>query len=209
MAEVKAVTVIGAGNIGSAVANIAVKAGATTQVLDRDAAKAKAVSDKVIAGTVSETAITGDIVVIALPYPAMHDVLEANKAQLAGKIVVDVTNPIDFSTGDMLEIAEGSAAEQFASQFPEVTILKAFNTNFAATLATGEIAGKPTTIMVAGDDDEAKSSLRTLVDAAGYKSVDAGALKRARNMEAFGALQINLAVAEQISWMGGFAVEAE
>jgi predicted dinucleotide-binding enzyme len=85
-------------------------------------------------------------------------------------------------------------------------VIKAFNTNFAGTLAAGTVDGQPTTVLVAGDDADAKALLTGLVSAAGLRAVDAGGLTRARELEAIGFLQITLAAAEKVSWTGGFAV---
>ncbi len=87
-------------------------------------------------------------------------------------------------------------------------MLKAFNTNFAATLASKQVGSNPTTVLVAGDDVDAKNTLIDIVRAGGVAAVDAGSLKRARELEAVGFLQLTLAVQEKIQWTGGFAVAA-
>lgn len=200
------ITIFGAGNIGSAVAGIAVKAGATVQVIDRDPDKAAASAEGVTGAKFGET-ITGDIVVLALPFPAYEDVSAAYGDQLAGKTVVDVSNPIDFGTFD-LALPEGfkSAAEYVAAKLPNSAVVKAFNTTFAATLATGVNDGEPTVVQLAADDDAAKNSVKAFIEAAGFKTVDAGALKRAQYLEGYGALQIVLGVTNQSPWTGGFKV---
>lgn len=200
------ITIFGAGNIGSVVAGIAVKAGATVQVIDRNPDKAAASAEGVTGAKFGE-AITGDIVVLALPFPAYEDVSAAYGDQLAGKTVVDVSNPIDFGTFD-LALPEGfkSAAEYVAAKLPNSAVVKAFNTTFAATLATGVNDGEPTVVQLAADDDAAKNSVKAFIEAAGLKTVDAGALKRAQYLEGYGALQIVLGVTNQTPWTGGFKV---
>lgn len=200
------ITVLGAGNIGSAVAGIAAKSGATVQVIDRDAAKAQTAAGNGT-GSVWGAAIEGDIVVLALPYPAYADAIAAYGPQLAGKVVVDPSNPIDFSTFDSVVPAEyGSAAAELAAKLKDAKIVKAFNTNFAATLASGEIDGTPTTVAVASDDEDAKKAVAGFVQAAGLRTVDAGPLKRAANLEGMGALQIFLGITEQTPWPAGFKI---
>lgn len=201
------ITIFGAGNIGSAVAGIAVKSGAAVQVIDRNPDKAAAAADGVTAGKFGDAAIAGDVVVLALPFPAYDEVVSAYADQLAGKTVVDVSNPIDFTTFD-LALPEGaaSAAEYLAGKLPQSKIVKAFNTTFAATLATGVNDGAPTVVQLAGDDEDAKNAVKAFVEAAGLKTVDAGALKRAQYLEGYGALQIILGVTEQTPWTGGFKV---
>jgi len=85
-------------------------------------------------------------------------------------------------------------------------VLKAFNTNFAGTLASGTVGGSmPTTVLIAGDDASAKAQLSAIVTDGGLRAIDAGSLSRARELEALGFLQLTLAAGEKISWTGGFA----
>lgn len=202
------VTVIGAGNFGSVVAGIAAKGGTGVQVLARDVEKARAVADPLggTAGAVGDD-VTGDVVVLAVPYGAVADLVKAYPSGFDGKVLVDVTNPVDFSTFDDLVVpADSSAAKQLQDAVPGAKVVKAFNTNFGGTLASGEIGSLPTTVLVAGDDADAKQTLVELVTSAGLRGLDAGSLKRARELEAVGLLQMTLAGAEKISWGGGLAV---
>ncbi|MCP2030968.1 putative dinucleotide-binding enzyme [Okibacterium sp. HSC-33S16] len=199
------VTIIGAGNMGAALASLAITGGNPVQVLARDEEKAQ-VHPSAATGVVGD-AVTGDIVILALPYPAVADVLSTYAGQLDGKILVDLTNPLDFATFDSLVVpADSSAAAEIATQAPASVVLKAFNTNFAATLASGTVGDAPTTVLVAGDDADAKATLIALVEAGGLAAVDAGSLRRARELEALGFLQLTLAAGEKISWAGGFAL---
>jgi predicted dinucleotide-binding enzyme len=187
------VSIIGTGNMGSAIGALVAAGGNSVEVVGRDA------SDP----------ITGEIVVLAVPHVAIDDIVAARGADLAGKIVVDITNPIDFETFDSLVVpADGSRASELAKALPDSRVLKAFNTNFAATLAQRTIGGLPTTVLIAGDDDLAKRALADVVRAGGLNVVDAGTLARARELESLGFLQLTAAVGEQISWTGGFALVA-
>lgn len=204
------VTVIGTGNMGFAIAGIAAKAGATVQIVARDAEKAAALAAEV-GGTAAplDAPLTGDVVVLAVPYPALAELAASLGAQLEGKVVVDLSNPVDFATFDGLTVpADSSAAAELAAALPSAHVVKAFNTNFATTLASGRIGEAATTVVVAGDDEAAKSVVRGLVEAGGLRSADAGSLARARELEAVGFLQMVLAVREHIAWTGGFAVQA-
>jgi predicted dinucleotide-binding enzyme len=188
------ISIIGTGNMGQAIAGIAAKGGHEVELLNTSHAA---------------QAVTGDIVVLAVPYPSVAAVLSERADQLAGKVVVDITNPIDFATFDGLTVpADSSAAAEIAAALPTARVVKAFNTNFGGTLASGSIGSQTTTVLVAGDDADAKALLGGIVAAAGLKTVDAGSLKRARELEALAFLQITLAAGEKISWTGGFAVTA-
>ena len=153
--------------------------------------------------------VTGDIVVLAVPYPAVADVIAQRGESLAGKIVVDITNPLNFETFDSLVVpADSSAAAEIAAALPQSRVLKAFNTTFAGTLAAGTVGPLTTTVLIAGDDADAKSTLAGVVTSGGLKAIDAGSLKRARELEALGFLQLTLAANEKVSWTGGFGVAA-
>ncbi len=203
------VTVIGTGNIGSTVASIAVKGGADVQLLGRDRDKTAAAAQQAgaTAGQVGD-AITGDIIVLAVPYPALAELAEQYAGQFDGKVLVDVTNPVDFATFDALTVpADSSAAAELQSRVPAAKVVKAFNTNFAATLATGQVGQHPTTVLVAGDDADAKQAVIDVVTAGGVTAVAAGSLKRARELEALGFLQLTLGAQEIVGWTGGFAIQ--
>ncbi|WP_438854274.1 NADPH-dependent F420 reductase [Agromyces sp. M3QZ16-3] len=188
------VSIIGNGNMGTAIGGIVAAGGSTVEYVGRDAAEP----------------ITGDIVVLAVPYPAVAGIIEARREQLAGKVVVDITNPLNFETFDSLVVpADGSAAAVIAAALPESRVLKAFNTNFAATLAAKTVGGaQPTTVLVAGDDELAKRALVDVVRAGGVNAVDAGSLSRARELESVGFLQLTLAVQEKVGWNAGVALVA-
>jgi len=188
------ISIIGTGNMGQAVSGLAAKGGNTVELLNSSDAG---------------TAVTGDIVVLAVPYASVAGIVAQRGAQLAGKVVVDVTNPVNFETFDGLTVpADGSAAAEIAAALPDSRVVKAFNTTFAGTLVAGDVGGQPTTVLLAGDDADAKALLAGVVSAAGLRAVDAGGLKRARELEALGFLQVSLAAGEKISWTGGFAVVA-
>src|SRR3954464_3585978 len=187
-------SILGTGNMGQAIASIAAKGGHSVQQLGENDL---------------DTSVTGDVVVLAVPYPAVSAVIAQRGEQLAGKIVVDITNPLNFETFDSLVVpADSSAAAEIAAALPSSRVLKAFNTTFAGTLATGTVGSLPTTVLIAGDDTDAKSTLAAIVTSGGLKAIDAGSLKRARELEAVGFLQLTLAANEKVSWTGGFGVAA-
>lgn len=188
------VSILGKGNMGGAIATILGRAGVTPQVIDQ---------------AQPDTAVTGDFVILAVPYSALDDIVATRGHELAGKVVVDVTNPVNFETFDSLVVPpDSSAAAELAAALPGSTVLKAFNTNFAGTIANGSLGDLSTTVLIAGDDADAKRTLADLVTAGGLTALDAGPLSRARELESIGFLQITLAAAEKVSWVGGFGVVA-
>ena len=188
------ISIIGTGTMGQAIAGVFTKGGHAVQLLGQ--------AD-------GSTAVTGDIVVLAVPYSAVASIVADRGESLAGKTVVDITNPVNFETFDSLVVpADGSAAAEIARALPQSKVVKGFNTTFAATLSSGVVGPNTTTVLLAGDDADAKSQLADALAAGGLKVIDAGQLVRARELEALGFLQISLAAGEKISWTGGFGVVA-
>jgi predicted dinucleotide-binding enzyme len=188
------VSILGKGTMGTAIAGIVERGGNVAESFDSKD---------------TDKPVTGEVVVLAVPYPAVKDVLSQRADQLEGKIVVDITNPLDFETFDSLTVApDSSATAEIAAALPGSKVVKAFNTNFAATLATGTVGDAPTTVLIAGDDDDAKARLAGIVTAGGLAATDSGSLRRARELESLGFLQITLAAAEKVAWTGGFAVQS-
>ena len=187
-------SILGSGNMGQAIAAVAGRGGHTIQLLGSND---------------TETPVNGELVVLAVPYPAVNDLIAQRGESLAGKIVVDITNPLNFETFDSLVVpADSSATAEIAAALPRSRVLKAFNTTFAATVAAGTVGTLTTTVLIAGDDADAKSTLAGIVTSGGLKAIDAGPLKRARELEALGFLQLTLAVSEKVSWTGGFGIVA-
>jgi predicted dinucleotide-binding enzyme len=186
-------TIIGTGNMGGAIGGVLAAGGSDVSHVTRE---------QLIAAPA-----LGDVVVLAVPYGAVDEVIGAYAGQLDGKIVVDITNPLNFETFDSLVVPVGSsAAAEIQAKLPTSKVLKAFNTTFAATLAGKQVGGLPTTVLIAGDDSSAKGALASAITAGGIEAIDAGSLARAHELEALGFLQLTLAVGEKISWTGGFAV---
>ena len=185
-------SIIGTGNMGQAIAAVAGRGGHSVQLLGQGD---------------TETQVTGDIVVLAVPYPAVSSVIAQRGESLAGKVVVDITNPLNFETFDSLTVpADSSATAEIAAALPQSRVLKAFNTTFAATLAKGTVGDLTTTVLIAGDHADAKSTLAGVITSGGLAVIDAGPLSRARELEAIGFLQISLAANEKIAWTGGFGI---
>lgn len=187
------ITIFGKGNMGQGIGKNFEAAGQTVNYYD----------SKTPAKTL------GDIVIMAVPYPALDGLVKQYGADLKGKIVVDITNPLNFDTFDSLVVpADSSAAQELQKKLPDSHVLKAFNTNFAGTLQQGTVGASTvkTTVLVAGNGDEAKTTFKQALAKSPLQVLDAGKLKRARELEATGFLQMTLAASEQISWGGGFGV---
>jgi 8-hydroxy-5-deazaflavin:NADPH oxidoreductase len=192
-----AVTILGAGNMARGIATRLVAGGADVQLLAPDPDKARSLAAElggsVSAGSADEP-FRSDLVVLAVPYDAALEIAGSRGRDLAGKVVVDITNPVDFATFDSLVTPPGSsAAEEIAARLGDgARVVKAFNTTFAGTLVAGEVAGQPLDVLIAGDDADAKASVAELVQAGGLRPVDSGPLRRAQQLEALGFLHMAL-----------------
>src|SRR5262249_749883 len=136
----------------------------------------------------------GDVVALAVYYPGIKEAAREYGARLAGRVVVDITNPLDTQTWDSLATEPGtSSAEEVARVVPEGTaVVKAFNTTFANTLVEGQVDGEPLDVLIAGDDESAKQKVAQLVAEGGLRPLDVGPLERARELEHLGFLHISL-----------------
>jgi hypothetical protein len=200
------IAIIGAGNVGKALATSALRAGHTVTVSSSsgDSAATVARETGAKAAASNREAVEGaELVVIAVPYMAIVDLLDEVGPQLAGKIVVDATNPLkpDYSG---LAVEGTSAAEEIQTHVPAARVVKAFNTIFAARQADPVISGVHVDGFVASDDDEAKAVVLDLVKGLGFNPIDAGQLAMSRYLEALAFLNISLQMHHGWSWQSGW-----
>ena len=187
------ITIIGTGNMARGIATRALAGGHNVTLLGTDAGKAEALGaelDGAVRTGSSGDPLTGDVVVLAVWYQAVDDVLATYGDQLDGKIVVDITNPVDPDTYAPLTIDEGSVAAQIAAKVPGANVVKAFNTTFAGTLVEGAVDGQPLDVFIAGDDEAAKDTVKQLATDGGLRPIDAGPLALAHHVEALGYLNM-------------------
>jgi 8-hydroxy-5-deazaflavin:NADPH oxidoreductase len=191
------VTIVGAGNMGRGIGTRVVAGGHEVEIVDHDPSDAGALAQE-LDGTASALdpgePFGGEVVVFAVYYPAIKDAVQQYSDQIAGKVVVDITNPVDTETWDRLATAPGSSsAEEVAELVPDgTTVVKAFNTSFAPTLVAGAVGGQPLDIFLAGDDAAAKQKVAQLVSDGGLRPLDVGPLARAQQLEHLGFLHISI-----------------
>jgi len=188
------ITLIGSGNMGSGLAKQFAQAGHQVEILSRDTDKAAQLAQQTgsrLLGSAAEA--SAGVVVVATHYGDAVAAL-GQLGSLAGKVIVDITNPL---TADYMGLTLGhatSAAEEIAKAFPQATVVKAFNTVFAQILQEGPDFGNGQVVPVyyAGDDAAAKQQVRELIESTGFAPVDAGPLKNARYLEPVAGLNIYL-----------------
>ena len=190
------ISIIGAGGMATAIAGLAVKAGHTVEVMNRDAATSRALAGQVGAGATTGTfgaAPAGDIVILAVPYAAVLDVVKQYGEQLAGKILVDITNPVAADLTSFVTPAGSFGAQEIARAAPaDAHVVKAFNTLFSHVLAAGSFNGQPLNVFIAGDDAQAKARVAAFVASLGLRPLDTGLLPMARTLEHLCLLSLGL-----------------
>jgi 8-hydroxy-5-deazaflavin:NADPH oxidoreductase len=197
------VTIIGAGNVGRALATSARRAGHDVTIAAKNREHATEVAEQTgahAASSSTEASAGADIIVLAVPAAALDEVAAELTDVAAGKAVVDVANhPIPNPSGD-----DRSTAETLQAQLPKAHVVKAFNTVFATRQAQPVVDGVPLDGYVAGDDAEAKQAVLELVRSIGLRPIDAGPLPMARTLEALGWLNISLNMNNGWSWQTGW-----
>ena len=182
------ISIIGTGGMAAAIGGLAAKAGHTVEVMSRDAAKARALAEQVGAGATTETfgaAPAGDMVILAVPYSAVLDVVKQYGEELAGKVLVDITNPVASDRTSFVTPGDSFGAQEIAKVAPvDAKVVKAFNTQFSHVLADGSVAGHPPLdVFLAGDDVSAKARVSAFIGSLGLRPMDTGPLPMARALE--------------------------
>jgi len=190
------ISIIGSGGMAAAIGGLAAKAGHTVEVMSRDAAKARALAEQIGTGATTGTfgaAPAGDLVILAVPYTAVLDVVKQYGEKLAGKLLVDITNPIKSDFSGFLTPEDSFGAQEIAKVAPaNADIVKAFNTQFSHVLAAGPVKGHPLDVFLAGDDAQAKARVSAFIESLGLRPMDVGQLPMARTLEHVCMLSLGL-----------------
>jgi NADPH-dependent F420 reductase len=204
------ITIIGAGNMGRGIGTRAAAGGHSVTFVDNDPESAEKAAADVKAsakkGANLSTASLGDVqlgdlIVLAVPYGANIELVKQLGTKLAGKVVVDIANPLNSTYNGLVTAPDSSSAEEVAKvAAPGTKVVKAFNTTFAGTLLAGKVAGQPLDVFIVGDDAEAKDKVTQLVKDGGMRPIDAGPLQRARQIEAMQLLHITLQSTLGTNW---------
>jgi 8-hydroxy-5-deazaflavin:NADPH oxidoreductase len=210
------VTILGSGNMARAIATRLLAGGNTVTLLDREPDKAAALAQELTSAAAGGAAvksaalgspISDPIVVNAVWYPAALDLVASYGQQLDGRILVDISNPLNQTYDDLATPPGTSAAEELARVAPAgAKVVKAFNTTFAGLLAQGNVSGQPLDVFIAGDDEQAKAAVARLIEGGGQRVLDAGPLKRARQLEGLALLSIVLQSKLDKPWMSAVKI---
>jgi 8-hydroxy-5-deazaflavin:NADPH oxidoreductase len=187
------ISIIGSGNMATAIGTRAAKHGHTIEVMSRDTAKAQALAGKIgngaTAGTSGATPL-GDIVIVAVPYANAVSVVANYGDALAGKVIIDISNTFNADATGLVTPDGISGAQEIAKAVPaSAHVVKAFNTVFGHVLTQG----RPLDVFFAGDDARAKASVSAFIESLGLRPLDAGGLEMAHWLEGAGLLMMGLA----------------
>jgi predicted dinucleotide-binding enzyme len=197
------ISIIGTGNMARILGGMALAGGNTVEIIGRDAAKAADLASELGSGATTAKigdVPAGDIVILAVLYASAAPVVSQYGDALAGKVIVDITNPADPAgfTG-LLTSAGSSAAQEIAQAAPAgAHVVKAFNTLFGHVLAARQPGDRPLDVFLAGDDAEAKARVSSLVESLALRPLDVGDLKMAYWLEGAALLMIRLAIGQAV-----------
>lgn len=192
MSTTSSISIIGTGGMARALATRALAGGNAVEIIGRDPAKAAelaAALDGATAGTLGAVP-AGDVVVLAVLHAGAAAVVRDYGDALRGKVIVDITNPVN---ADASGLVPDSGAHAVAAAAPAGThVVKAFNTLFSGVLAAGAAGGRPLDVFLAGDDADAKARVSAFVESIGLRPLDAGPLPMARSLEHTALMMIGL-----------------
>ena len=177
------ISIIGSGKMAAAIGTRAAQHGHTVELMNRDRAKAQALADQIGHGaTAGEFGATpaGEIVVIAVLYAAAVDVVAQFGDALAGKILVDITNPFNADGTGVVTTEGNSVAQQIAAVAPDSAhVVKAFNMLFRGVIT----AGKPVDVFFAGGSPESRARFSAFLQSLDFRARDAGGLEMTYALE--------------------------
>jgi NADPH-dependent F420 reductase len=203
------IAVIGTGNVGTALGGSFVKAGHDVTLAGRDAEKTKKVATELgasAAESAAEATSGADVIVLAIPYGETDALAQDIGTEAAGKVIVDVTNPVTPDYSGLATAGGPSGAERVAQLFRGARVAKAFNTVFATLQANPKAHGTPLDALIATDDDEARRKVAELASSIGFRPIDLGSLAAASEMEALAWLNIRLQMQKNGDWRSSFVL---
>ena len=200
------IAIIGAGNVGKALAKSGVRAGhkVTLSASKPEHAEEAAKATGAQSAPSNVDAVKGaDLVIVAVPYDNLGDVFRSLGDSVDGKVVLDATNHVNVKNPG--EVLGGiSNAEEIQNRHPKVRVVKAFNYAFASRMAEPTVSGTRLDGFVAGDDQEAKDKVLGLVESIGFRPIDAGPLVMARVFEGMALLNVWLQIRNNWPWQNGW-----
>lgn len=186
------IAILGTGNVAKGLGQALSKAGQTVIYGSRNQNQSEITNTEV--KTYEEAVQNAEVIVLAVPYHTTSEFLRNLKQSLAGKVVIDVTNPLKPDISGLSTSNDTSAAEEIQKLLPESKVVKAFNTIFASAYAgNSQVKGNSISTFIVGNDAESREMVSTLAKSVGLDAVDCGDLSSSRYLEALAYLNIKLA----------------
>jgi hypothetical protein len=201
------VTIIGNGKMAKGIGVRLVNGGHELFIHSKDELKGRELADQ-LEKSGSSAKVTVESVgseikgvsILAVPYGEVSQLADEYNG-FAGKVVVDITNPVDFNTFQLIPEPGKSGAEEIARTIPNARVVKGFNTTLAGTLEAGSVDGQELDVFIAGDDQSAKDEVKSLVKSSGMRPIDVGPLAYSRHLEGFGLIQMQIQDQINTNWM--------
>ncbi len=189
--------IIGSGNVGGALGKLWAEKGHDVTFGSRDPSADGVKAAAAAAGGAAIANVAGavagaEVVVIAVPWTAVPATIEA-AGDLSGKIILDATNPLEADLSGLAVGSSTSAAQEIAKLAGDAAVVKAFNSTGAGNYSNPGFGGQAASMLICGDDDDAKATVAQLTESLGFVVVDAGPLANASSLESLALLWIKLA----------------
>lgn len=212
----KTIAIIGAtGNMGTALSKSLARAGYSLLLYGRDRKDIDKLMGEISSGDKSRVGVAesldkigekADMLILAVPYEAEQELANEIKDSVNGKIVISISNPLNESYDGLVTDPDTSAAEELQAALPNATVVKSFNTVFAADYAQPNIGGKQIDAFVAGDDEGAVKMVSDIVASMGLNPLVAGKLSTSRTLEGMQLLLIQLNMKNDYNWVAGWKI---
>ena len=176
--------IVGSGKMGSGFAR-ALKDSHEVWIGSRDTERGKQAADETGAtggGSYTDVVADADVVILAVPWSAVDETLP-QLGDLSGRILIDITNP--YTAEGLVPLEGTSTAEEIQKKAPGARVVKGWNHVYSSNLTRPDADGIAASVLIAGDDAEAKETVSQIARDMGFDPVDVGELAMTRNLERF------------------------
>jgi hypothetical protein len=201
--------ILGTGRMGTRLAAMFARAGRTVILGSRDPQRAAEKADELrlptlLSGSYADALAARAVLPAIFIRDGLFELLDAQRGKLAGKLLIDISNPFNDDYSDFLTPWDTSGAEELAKRLPEARIVGAFKNVYSAVFDDPLFVGTPSDVFFLGDDAQAKREFVQLTEGTPFRYLDAGGLINARAIERMtmitGALGRSLGSYPRMNW---------
>ncbi len=203
------ISILGTGNVGQALAAGLIKGdhqicfGSRSFSPEKKQELQEKIGETVELLSNSDAVQQGEVIILAVPYPKVEEILKSVPS-LEGKILIDCTNPLKPDLSGLLIGHTTSAAEEIAKLAKGAKVVKSLNTTGAENMVNPLLGTERLSMLICGDDLEAKQTVADLVKDLGFTPIDTGPLYHARYLEPLAMLWIDMAIIQRRGRQFGF-----